>query len=262
MRGEEFLGRLKTGQPALGLCTMLPGAGIIERMCPGWDFVWIDTQHGQHDFASVAEGIRAADMLGIASVVRPYSHDPGVLARFADLRPTVVMIPMVNTPAQAREIVGALRFAPAGRRSYGGRRVIDLDGREYYKLGEPIIMPQIETAEGVRNAPEIAAVDGADILFFGPDDMRVSLGVPINTPVLDDARLRQAAEDVGRAARAAGKLGGSVAVSAPMIEFVRATGYQLFVCGADSSFLGDGAMQRLAEVKCTVSPKGSGPEND
>lgn len=208
-------------------------------------------QHGLHDFSSVEHAVRTADLVGVTSIVRPYSHDPGVLCKVADLRPAAVMVPMINTPEQAETIVQLLRYAPRGNRSYGGRRIIDVEGREYYRKSNPVIFLQIETMQAVDNAERIAAVDDVDALFFGPDDMRVSLGLPINIPVQESDKLRQAVEATARAFQKADKHGGIVAATPESVEFVTGAGYQVIVSGSDNGFLRQGATAKFEQMRPT-----------
>ncbi len=249
MQCETLRSRLSAGETLLGLCNMLPCSAVIEEMCPGWDFVWIDMQHGLHDFSSVERAVRTAELAGVMTIVRPYSQDPGVLCKVADLRPTAVMIPMINTPQQAEGVVQSLRYAPRGNRSYGGRRVIDVEGRDYYLKPNPVIILQIETMQAVENAESIAAIDDVDVLFFGPDDMRISLGLPINVPMQDSDELRQAAEATAKAFRKAGKYGGIVAATPESATFVRQMGYQVIVAGGDNGFVRQGASAKLEQMR-------------
>ena len=90
--------QLASGATAIGVSNSFASPGIIEFLCPGFDFVWIDAQHGEHAYPSVAEACRAADLVGCSSLVRVESHDSGLLCRHADLAPQALMMPMVDTP--------------------------------------------------------------------------------------------------------------------------------------------------------------------
>ncbi len=153
MSAESLRQRLQDGQRLLGVANAYPATGIIEGMCKGWDVVWIDGQHGQMGYDAALSAIRAAAACGIESIFRVPGHDQSMLGAYADLAPSGLMIPMVNTVAQAQAIAAALQFAPKGIRSYGGRRPIDLHGRDYYKTS-PFVIAQIETVEAVQNANE------------------------------------------------------------------------------------------------------------
>jgi 4-hydroxy-2-oxoheptanedioate aldolase len=249
MPNSDLMTRLNNHETVLGLCNMLPCDTLIERLGAGWDFVWIDMQHGLHDFRSVASAVRTADMKGLASIVRPYSHDPGVLCKVADLSPTGVMIPMVHDADQADQIVRAIRFAPRGARSYGGRRVIDLNGREYYKLPQPLILPQIETPQSVENASAIAAVDGVDGLFIGLDDMKIAMELPIDTALLDNDALKQTVEQVGQAARSSNRFAGAIATTHEAMTFMERHGYHMIVANADIGLYATAADSALAAMK-------------
>ena len=161
--------KLRTGRVILGLNLQYPAAGIIECIGAGWDWVWIDGQHGQHDYRSVLECVRVADSCGIAPVVRVSGHEPGLIGPAMDMRPAGIMVPMVNTVGEAQAIVKAARFPPLGERSYGGRRVIDLGTREYFKTADQdtILIVQLETKEALDNAAAIAATEGVDV----PDEL-------------------------------------------------------------------------------------------
>jgi 4-hydroxy-2-oxoheptanedioate aldolase len=248
MRPNPLFDHLRAGKVALGLCNMYPASGIIEGMCPGWDFVWIDGQHGEMDYAACLHAVQAARGAGVETLIRVPGHDHRDLGTLADLGPSALMVPMVDSPEQAELIVQGTRFPPRGNRSYGARRAIDLDGREYYQR-ELMVVAQIETLEAVDAAAEIAAVDGIDALFFGPDDMKLRMGIPVNTPVTDHPRLREALAQTAAAAAAAGIFAGTVAPSAAAAEMVTELGYRILVGGGDIAFLRALAAGRLDELR-------------
>jgi 4-hydroxy-2-oxoheptanedioate aldolase len=249
---NRFLEQLRAGKTLLGLCNMYPAAGIVEGMCVGWDFVWIDCQHGQMGYDAALGAIRAAHVAGVETLLRVPGHEPGVIAPYLDLAPSALMVPMVNTAAQAEAIARALHFPPRGERSYGGRRVIDLYGRDYYKDVETAVVAQIETQEAAANARAIIETDGIDLLFFGPDDMKVSLGLPINTAPFDNEQLIAAMKQTVDAARAAGKFACCVGADEKSARAAREMGFQVLVGGGDIAFMRVAAADRLATLRRAV----------
>lgn len=237
MLPSEMRERLTEGCILLGLANTYPAPGIIEMMAQGWDFVWVDAQHGQLDLSDAAAGVRACERIGAASVLRVPTHDPGWLGRFADTAATALMVPLVNTVEEARAVVSALRFAPLGQRSFGGRRVIDLWSETYFTEQEPVILAQIETPEAVENVEAIAQIEGIDMLFIGTDDLKVGLGVDRTRDDLEYPELVDAIERTARAARQAGKWCGAVAKQPARVEWMKDLGYQLMAAGSDVGFL-------------------------
>jgi len=249
MHPNKFMDRLRGGETLLGLAHMYPAAGIVEGMSPGWDFIWVDAQHGEMSYDAVLRSLWACAAAGVESLLRVPGHEPGIVAPLADLSPSAVMVPMVNTAEEARQVVSMLRFPPQGTRSYGGRRLIDLYGREGYRTRELGIVVQIETPRAVENAAAIAAVEGVDALFFGPDDMKAGLGLPINAVVTETPVLRDAMRKTADAARAAGKFLGCVAVNPTAVTMSREMGYQIMVGGGDSALLNPASQARLKELR-------------
>jgi 4-hydroxy-2-oxoheptanedioate aldolase len=164
------------------------------------------------------------------------------------------MVPMVNTPDEARRVVEASHFPPLGRRSYGGRRVVDLGGRQYcYEANDDVlVIAQIETREAVANAGAIAAIDGVDVIFFSPDDLKLDMGLEIDTPVTDPA-LAECFQAVARAAAEAGAVSGGIATDASTLEYFLAAGYRLICGGADAAFLRAASRAALAELRDTAA---------
>lgn len=248
---------LRQGKVALGLVNMYPAPGILEGMGKGWDFVWIDGQHGEMSYEPILHAVQTARGVGIETMIRVPSHDHGVLNTYADLAPAAVMIPMVNNRAEAEHVRDGLRFPPLGKRSYGGRRVIDLYGREYYRGRDLLAVAQIETPEAVKNAADIIRTEGIDCLFFGPDDMRVRLDIPIPTPVMESPPLIEALTLTAKAARDAGKFCAGVATDKPTFQKMVELGYQMIVGGGDIVFLRVMSAERLKgfrELLGTLTP--------
>jgi 4-hydroxy-2-oxoheptanedioate aldolase len=249
---NRLLERLRRDEVCLGLSTTLPAPGIIECMCRGWDFVWIDAQHGQYSYDTALHAVRAAAALGIEALVRVPGPEHSTLCLYADLAPAAIMVPMVNSAAEAEHVVRGLRFPPRGVRSFGGRRVADLFGRNYPWESELAVVVQIETGEAVANSGAIAAVDGIDCLFVGPDDMKMSLGIPMDVALTGDPRLQRALEQTAQGARAHGKAVGCVCPTAELARFAVSRGVRLLAGGGDGAFLKATAAARLGELRSAV----------
>ena len=233
----EWAQKFVDGKTRIGLANMYPAPAIIESMARGWDFVWIDAQHGAHEYQSVANCVRASELVGADTIIRPPGHDAGLLCSLCDLSPNALMIPMVNSATEADAVVRAMNFPPRGNRSFGGRRVIDLHGRDYYRNTRVGMVAQIETLEAVANVEAIVAVEGVDAVFFGPDDMKVQMGLSVATPILENARTLDALKRTVAAARNAGKIAGCVAIAKDDVLAMIDLGYQLLVGGGDSAFI-------------------------
>jgi len=253
--------------PMLGFGIMWPQVGMIERIGPDWDWFWIDGQHGELDYSDVLAAVRASNLVRRPAVVRVPGHEPGPIGKMLDTACEAVMVPMVETAEEARALVRAAKFPPLGSRSYGGRRPVDLFGRSYSHADrpQPMLVCQIETVEGARNAPSIAAVDGVDALFFGPDDMAMRMGMPMDQP-RPKGCFDKEWESVARAAAKAGKFCGGVFTTPDVLRQAVAMGYRLIVASADSALVPASSKEKsqalrscLAEAGQVKGPKEPGP---
>lgn len=243
---NPMIEKLKKDEVALGFGLMYANPCAIECMAKGWDWVWIDSQHGQHSYPTILHAVQLAHLHGLSSMVRLPGHCPDPIGPVLDMAANALMIPMVNTADEAKALVRAANFPPLGTRSYGGRRVIDLAGRDYYRTAndEVFLVCQIETLEAVEQAEAIASVKGVGAIFFGPDDMKMRMRIPINTAVTDSPELARAMAKVGKAARNAGKVAGSVTATPGALKLAVEQGYRLLVG------TGDVALLRSAQQKC------------
>ena len=182
-----------SGGETIGFWLSIPGfvgAEIAARQPV--DYVCIDTQHGVIDYLASASMIQAIELAGGTPIVRVPWNEPGIIGKTLDAGAHGVVVPMVNTRAQAEAVVAAARYVPDGARSWGpvmaGLRHADNRGW----AGDNIaVIPMIETVEAVANVDDIVSVPGVDAIYVGPADLSLSLGLePSGNPdetVLDDA---------------------------------------------------------------------------
>lgn len=236
--------------PQMGLSMTYPAPGIIERIGPDWDWIWIDGQHGELGYNDMLTAVRACNLIGRPAIVRVPGHDSGAIGKALDTAADGVMVPMVDDSSQARRVVEAAKFPPFGARSYGGRRPIDLTGRGYAHQDrvQPVLVCQIETQAGLANAEAIAGVEGMDAIFFEADDLRLRLGLPMDKPppdgVFDDA-LRTVAEAAG----VHGKVAGGVFLSAGALRAAVRLGYRLIVACSDVALLAGGSADKARSLR-------------
>ena len=243
-------------KPHLGLCIMYPAPGIIERIGPDWDWIWIDGQHGELGYNDTLAAVRACNLIRRPAIVRVPGHDPGAIGKALDMAADGVMVPMVDDPEQARQVVQAAKFPPLGARSYGGRRPIDLTDRGYANQGraQPLLICQIETPLALENADAIAGVEGVDVILFGADDLCLRSGLPMDkTPpegCCDDAR-----RTVAEAAGTHGKIAGGVFPSVAALRSAVKLGYRLIVGCADVGLLAAGSEDAVRPLRdCLKKP--------
>jgi 2-dehydro-3-deoxyglucarate aldolase len=147
-----------------------------------FDWLCIDLEHTTISIAQAGKIIRVADLAGCPTLVRLSAHDPAQIKRVLDAGATGIIAPMVSTAEQARAVVSAASYSPAGTRGVGLARAQDygVGFPEYLKRmqRELVCIMQVEHIDGVNNLEEILAVDGVDGFFIGPYDLSASLGHP------------------------------------------------------------------------------------
>lgn len=184
----------------IGTVISLPEVTLAELLGASLDLAWIDLEHGAltvRDVPGLAIGLRAA---GCEAHVRVARWDSEAIGPAADAGADGIVVPGVETPAQAAEAVRRLRYPPEGVRGYGPRRAGGY-GRGGERPGDPVVTLQVETPAGVAAADALAAVHGVHALVVGCADLTLRLGAPGR---LDHPGLASAVERVARAAAAHG----------------------------------------------------------
>lgn len=143
----------------------------------GFDAVWIEAEHGPVDFADIPDLTRACDVWGMTSVVRVNQNNAGVIYRTFDVGAQGIVVPHVNTAAEAQAVVDAAKFHPIGHRGMFGSRQGYGDPDYVHKANdETLTVVLIEDIAAVNNLQEILAVDNIDVFFVAPSDLAQSMG--------------------------------------------------------------------------------------
>src|SRR5690242_2955407 len=174
----SFRSRLVAREPLYGAWSVIPSPFSVRLLAPaGVDYVVIDLQHGgatEHDLPAMTSAIRLA---GATPIGRVRHAHPADIGRALDLGCEGVIVPNVDSAAQAREAAGSCRYPPAGYRSGGGAMT---------GVGEPFCLVMVESARAVADLEATLAQGGVDGIYVGPRDLSYSLGCPLDPddPVL------------------------------------------------------------------------------
>jgi 2-keto-3-deoxy-L-rhamnonate aldolase RhmA len=180
------------------------------------------------------------------------ANDYGLIGRALDSGILGVVVPMVNSAAEATAAAAAMRYPPRGSRSTADNLAVNLGtGYGAWANDEVFLAVQIETAEGLANAAGIMAVDGVDACLVGPADLALSLGVAQGSPQHTEAVVR-ILETCRRAGKIPGIFAGTPALARRWIE----VGYRFITIGADSRLLETAMQQTLQEVRQEVIAAG------
>jgi len=214
----------KRGEPAYGLNLMFPSVQMVETIGKlGFDWVFIDLEHGAITLESLDGMIAAADAAGIAAIVRPASNDPVLIGQVLDRGAHGIQVPHIETADDARRAVSAAKYHPQGERGLaGGTRAsgygVGFSPKEYIEScnRETLVCVQLEHRKAVDNLPEILKVGDIDVFFVGPVDLSLSYGHP---GAYDAPEVRDAIEYCFKTIRAAGRTAGSSGNPAALRRF-------------------------------------------
>ena len=196
--------KLLAGQPAIG-CFMGLGSPHVAALLAraGLDWLVIETEHNALDTAQTEHIMMAMQGSRALPIVRLPSARPENIQRALDTGAMGLLMPMVRTVAEAEAIVAMTRFPPQGRRSFGPLRAshYSLDNADYLRRANDNILVAliVETREMLDNLENIAALPGIDVLFLGPFDLCLALGLdPLQLPLPEIDRVLQRMLEVGR----------------------------------------------------------------
>lgn len=250
----------ENGRSLVGLW-VCSGSPLVAEIFAGSGVDWllIDMEHSANSLQSVLTQLQAVAAYPVAPVVRVPFGDDVALKQVLDIGAQNVLVPMVSTAEQARELVAAVRYPPQGRRGVGSSlsrsaRWNRVDGYLGNANDHVSLFVQIESADAVANAAEIAAVDGIDGIFVGPADLAASLGVLGQQTHPDVLSAVQTTFD---AVRAAGKPVGVNAFALDAAASYIENGAAFVAVAADVSMLARGS-EALAARFITASPETTG----
>ena len=256
MTDKSMSNRLATGE--LVLCMNLRLARSVDiamvARAGGYDAIYVDMQHAPYSIETTSTICAAALGIGITPLVRVPSHDAHWMSRVLDGGAQGVIVPDVNTRAQAEAIVNACRFPPLGKRSVMGLgpalgyHAVPLAELNPKLNAETAVIVMLETAEGVEKCEAIAAVDGVDVLLIGSGDLTTDLGIPGQ---VDHPQLRTAYERVAAACRTHKKVlgvGGIRHNTDLQGELIR-LGARFVIAGTDTNYVLAGARQDTAALR-------------
>lgn len=235
---RQVLSDAERAQFGMWVCS---GSPLVAEICAGSGLDWllIDGEHSPNSLESILAQLQAVAAYPITPVVRVPSGDTVIIKQYLDLGAQNLLVPMVNTAAEARSVASAVRYPPLGVRGVGSalaraarwNRVDDYLDRADEHVS---LFVQIETADAVTNAAEIASVDGVDGVFIGPSDLAASMGY------LGQQEHPEVVAAVERTIRTTADLGKPVGVNAfdpTTAERYRAAGATFVLVGADVTIL-------------------------
>lgn len=247
-----FRKRLTGNRTIFGSWVGLPDATASEIAAgAGFDWLLIDAEHVPLSVDRVMTLLRAIAPYDVAPVVRPVSGDPNLIKQLLDVGAQTLLVPMVETAEQARDLVRATRYPPQGLRGVGtslARAAQWGATGDYLQTAndEICLLLQVETMKGLKNLQQIVDTIGVDGVFIGPSDLSASMG-HIGEPGHPDvvAAVEQAIATVTKS----GKLPGVLCTNGPIIKRYVEAGAQFVAICVDTMVLSQGLRSALQVVK-------------
>jgi 2-keto-3-deoxy-L-rhamnonate aldolase RhmA len=244
--------KIRTGEAVNG-CWLNLGSSLTAEIVglAGFDWVLIDLEHGAGNEKDVLSQLQALEHTDTAAIVRVESAQKQRIHRVLDVGAEGVMCPHINNVDQARMVVSGLRYPPEGTRGVAKMVRASNFGKNFTeyssRANENIVgVVQIETPEALNHLDEIAAVDGIDVLFIGPADLTMALGI---FGQFDHPMFRDAVTATVNAANKAGKATGILIFNPDDYDTYYNLGIRVIACGSDANFVAEGARSMADKLK-------------
>jgi 4-hydroxy-2-oxoheptanedioate aldolase len=249
MRENRTKAMWRRGEVTFGAWLSIPSAFSAEVAAhQGFDWICIDMQHGVIDYQVAVTMLLAIGTTDATPFVRVPWNEYGIIGKMLDAGAMGIIIPMVNSPDEARAAVAACRYAPVGSRSYGPTRAGLYAGADYYEHADAEIacIPMIETQRALGQLDDILDVPGIDAVYVGPADMSITLGLPPrmdNGGAFEEARVLIAKSCAARGIIAG--IHGNAALAAGHV----AAGYRMVTITSDIAAIAAGSVADLGLVR-------------
>lgn len=252
---NQALRQLRAGELAIGfgLHHLRSVAAPLLAAAAGFDWIFIDTEHGAFSVQEATQLCLAALPTGVTPIVRVCADAIDEGTRALDNGALGIVVPHVNTAKQARRIAQAFRYPPLGHRSWGGPPAIygfsapPVAEAQAAINDEIIVCAMIETPEAVTNAREIAAIAGIDVLLIGTSDLSTEMGLPGQ---IGHQKVQQAYQDVFAACRKEKKILGMGGVyDEQWAAHYIGLGARFILGGGDHAFILGAGMARSAFLR-------------
>jgi 2-keto-3-deoxy-L-rhamnonate aldolase RhmA len=243
--------RLQRGDLVIGAQIELADAAVVEILGrAGCDVLIVDAEHCAHGPENVQAMLQAGVSTNAVVLARTSRLDQDLIRLYLDLGSPGVLCPFIESADQARLLVAACQYPPAGIRGYGPRRagVYGFDAAEYFASANDsmLCIPLIESEAAIRQIDEIVAVPGIDVVCIGPVDLSISLGV---FQQYHSDQYAQAEATVRDACRRHGKAMGTGAYSPEHAIASRDAGDQFLLALSDDQALREYASATLATLR-------------
>lgn len=249
---NKFKKNLLSGENQYGLWPSLADTYCAE-ICAGAGFDWllIDAEHGPNDLRSILAQLQAIAPYMAQAVVRPPQGDTVLIKQLLETGIQTLLVPMVETAAQAQELVCAMRYPTQGVRGVGSAiaRASRWGRYENYlecANQEVCLLVQVETVLGIKNLADIVDVDGVDGVFFGAADLAASMGY------LGQSNNPEVVEVIAsglKYVKSQGKAGGILSGDKNLVDYYRAAGANFLALGVDSLLLAKASSELLAQYR-------------
>ena len=242
--------QLKDGKTLRGLWSQSASPTIVEAaVYAGWSVILLDNEHGYTSLETTLHMIRAVESAGGHVIVRVPWNDQVYLKRILDIGVQSIMVPMILDQSSAEAAVAACRYPPRGQRGYAAPLVRASGFGTNPEYGsqagdELLLIAQIEHVDAVKHIPQIAAIDGIDMLFIGPYDLSGSMR---RLGELESDEVRGAVAGIEQDVRASGKMLGCLPLPGFSQEELRERGHQLITGHSDINIFVRGAAKALQD---------------
>lgn len=231
MRANTLKQKLAAGRRVCGVLVDVTSEDLVEVFGHlGFDFAVLDAQHGGVDPERARGLLRAAELTGLATLVRVPRNDASVILRYLDAGAGGIIVPNVMTGPDVAAAVSAMKYPPAGRRGAAGRSRaagygLTQSPAEWFGAAnaEVLFMPLVEDPEALDHLAAICGTAGVDAVLAGPGDLSLAMGVPGG---FRDPRVQAAVERIRAAAVAAGRPALTLATDADAGRALYAQGFQ------------------------------------
>jgi len=247
---NKFKHAIHADQPQIGIWSSLSSHIVSEVLAgSGFDWVLIDTEHSPNELPMVQQQLHASTEGSATPIVRVPWNDMVMIKRYLDIGAQSILIPYVQSAAEAKDAIRFTRYPPAGVRGVAGATRATRYGRikDYVKRvnDELCVLVQAETRAAIKNLEAIAEVEGVDGVFIGPNDLAADLGHLGNWQHPDVWKVM---EDAAKRIRKMGKAPGILVGEADGKRCID-MGFVFVAVGADVGLLARGAEALAAKFK-------------